>query len=746
MSKNGLRFIGLAVVASFLLVGDAFSQSLVPWNQNPWYWSRGGEPTVLLGGSDDDNLFQWPREKLIPQLDRIVAAGGNVVRNTMSDRQDGKFEVYAFLRLPNGKYDLDQWNPEYWQRFETFLAETAKRQIAVQIEVWDRFDFTDVRAHDPHRWEKKHPYNPQNNVNYSFEESGFVARYPDHPGANKQPFFYTTPKQRNNRVVLKYQERFVNKLLDHSLQYDHVLYCIDNETKAEPEWGEYWARFIKRRAAADDKSVMVTEMWDDWDLRAERHRHTFDNSQLYDFVDVSQNNQNSGQGHWDNFLFVRKYLSSKPRPMNTTKTYGADKNKFKHTDQDAIERFWRHLLAGAASIRFHRPQSGLGINDKAVACLKAARMVEKEVPLWELEPANELLGNRSDNEAFLAADSQRARFVLYFPASPNGAEVSLQLPADEAAYRVQWINIDDATQSGARRNRDALATLSPPGTGNWVAVIARLEEQKGVSVELDKFSPDRLVAWCIVPFDAKKRGPAERALMLKRLGIMRVAYDWRAEHVPTFEQEILAYKEHGLEFFAFWDWHESMGPLIEKHQIQPQIWKTAPSPKDETQSERVEAAARLLLPLVKETESRGLKLGLYNHGGWGGEPHNLVAVCQHLRQHHAARHVGIVYNFHHAHDQVERLAENIASMREYLLCVNVNGMVNEAELAKNPGQKIRPIGSEAIDVEIIRTIVRSNYDGPIGILDHQNEKDAELSLTENLDGLSRVVEQLKQAE
>ncbi|MDG2213510.1 MAG: hypothetical protein P8M70_06760, partial [Verrucomicrobiota bacterium] len=43
----------------------------------------------------------------------------------------------------------------------------------------------------------------------------------------------------------------------------------------------------------------------------------------------------------------------------------------------------------------------------------------------------------------------------------------------------------------------------------------------------DNFAKDKLVAWCIVPFDAKKRGPAQRARMLKRLGLKRVAYDWR---------------------------------------------------------------------------------------------------------------------------------------------------------------------------------------------------------------------------
>ena len=35
---------------------------------------------------------------------------------------------------------------------------------------------------------------------------------------------------------------------------------------------------------------------------------------------------------------------------------------------------------------------------------------------------------------------------------------------------------------------------------------------------LEIFAKDNLVAWCIVPFDAKKRGPSARAEMLGRLG------------------------------------------------------------------------------------------------------------------------------------------------------------------------------------------------------------------------------------
>ena len=160
--------------------------------------------------------------------------------------------------------------------------------------------------------------------------------------------------------------------------------------------------------------------------------------------------------------------------MNTTKTYGADGNKFKHSDQDAIERFWRHLLAGAASIRFHRPDSGLGINDKAVACIRAARLLEKEAPLWELNAANQLLGNRSDNQAYVAANPERTKLAIYFPARgevESSSPVSLTLPNPDERYRVRWIDIDRGEfVSGGDRLQDA-SKISPPSKGNVAAVI-----------------------------------------------------------------------------------------------------------------------------------------------------------------------------------------------------------------------------------------------------------------------------------
>src|SRR5581483_1154547 len=219
---------------------------------------------------------------------------------------------------------------------------------------------------------------------------------------------------------------------------------------------------------------------------------------------------------------------------------------------------------------------------------------------------------------------------------------------------------------------------------------------------------DALVAWCIVPFDAKERGPAERAEMIKRLGLRRVAYDWRDKHVPSFEEEILQYKRHDIEYFAFWATHEEAFKLFEKHNLHPQIWQTLGSPAADTQEARVKAAASQMLPLVERTRKLGCKLGLYNHGGWGGEPDNLVAVCKLLRDQHNAGHVGIVYNMHHGHGHIDDFAAALDKMKPYLLCLNLNGMTRDGD---RRGQQILPLGEGEFDVKLLQIIRKSGYDG-----------------------------------
>jgi quinoprotein glucose dehydrogenase len=291
----------------------------------------------------------------------------------------------------------------------------------------------------------------------------------------------------------------------------------------------------------------------------------------------------------------------------------------------------------------------------------------------------------------------------------------------------------------------AVNPSTPTPSGGLPAVVAALlfaallfSGNPVRAAEYQLFARSNLVAWCIVPFDAKKRGPAERAEMVRRLDIPAVAYDWRPEHVPQFEQEILEYQKNGLRYFAFWGQHDEAYRLFEKHRLAPQFWVMIPRPTATTQEASVKEAAGKLLPTAQRAARLGSQVGLYNHGGWGGEPENMVAVCRALREQHGMTNVGIVYNLHHGHDHVDRLPAALAAMKPYLLCLNLNGMTRNGDKV---GKKILPLGAGELDPGLLKIIRDSGYRGPLGILGH-TMNDAEEQLRDNLDGLDWLVPQL----
>ncbi len=444
-------------VLSCLLVGamgasSAIAQSIDIDDQNPRYWAMDGKPIVLIGGSVEDNLYQIP--DLEAQLNLLKSVGGNYVRNTMSCRDVGN--VWPFKQLDTGKYDLEQWNEEHWRRFEEFLKLTSERGIVVQIEVWATFDYYQDR------WDRN-PFNPINNVNYTPEQSGLPTSVNSHPLQRENNFFWSVPVENNQETVLKYQRKFVDKMLSYSLQYGNVLYCMDNETAVTPEWGKYWSEYIKQYAKKAGVKVNTTEMWDPWDLSDPKHGATFDHPETYSFVDISQNNHQKGQAHWDNAQRQRARIAGHPRPLNNTKIYGADNGRFGNT-RDGIERFWRNIIGGLASARFHRPDSGLGLSDVAQANIRSMRMLLDEFNIVECEPHNDLLTDREENEAYCSANPN-TEYAVFFP---DGGEVILDARALKHPARVRWLNIMESTWSEpADTDVSQPIPLQCPGKGYW---------------------------------------------------------------------------------------------------------------------------------------------------------------------------------------------------------------------------------------------------------------------------------------
>ena len=183
---------------------------------------------------------------------------------------------------------------------------------------------------------------------------------------------------------------------------------------------------------------------------------------------------------------------------------------------------------------------------------------------------------------------------------------------------------------------------------------------------------ENLVAWCIVPFDSKKRAPEERAAMLERLGFRHFAYDWRAEHIPTFDAEIDALKRHGIRSMrsgsrpasstANRGSSSSCSNAAARRPSSGCCWTWVPiavkGPSKSGGSTR-----------PRRSSVRSPKRPARSAARWPLQPRRLVRRAGKPDRDHRASarskaitNVGMVYNLHHGHDHLDRFAALLAKI------------------------------------------------------------------------------------
>ncbi|EDY18672.1 Xylose isomerase domain protein TIM barrel [Chthoniobacter flavus Ellin428] len=274
--------------------------------------------------------------------------------------------------------------------------------------------------------------------------------------------------------------------------------------------------------------------------------------------------------------------------------------------------------------------------------------------------------------------------------------------------------------------------------------LAPLHTQAATPAEL--FAPGNLHAWCVVPFDAKHRGPEERAEMLQKLSFQHFVYDWRAKDIPTFDAEIEALQKHGIELTAWWSPTAPHDPVLQtmldvfkRHNVHPQLWVMGggePTKSPEEQEARVAQETERIRQIEALAKPYGCKVELYNHNRWFGVMDNEVAIIEHLKK-LGVHDVGIVYNFSHGHDDIADFPAIWKRIQPYVVAVNVTGMV------KNGGGKLMPPSQGDSELGMLKVIVDSGWNGPVGLIAEQGG-DAEVTLGNYLRGLEWCKEELEQ--
>jgi hypothetical protein len=161
-------------------------------------------------------------------------------------------------------------------------------------------------------------------------------------------------------------------------------------------------------------------------------------------------------------------LEELPRPANNVKIYGAPRSTHA-TGENGLESFWRNILGGCASARFHRPESGWGLSPTARAHIQAARAVTDSVDIFDCRRHNDLLLGRTPNQAYCAARPGHEAVVFFTCAE----SLELDTSAFDGPLWIRWMDPDAGRWIGEPERRPAAGRLplTPPFGPRAVAVV-----------------------------------------------------------------------------------------------------------------------------------------------------------------------------------------------------------------------------------------------------------------------------------
>ncbi|MCR4330445.1 MAG: carbohydrate-binding protein [Patescibacteria group bacterium] len=196
-----------------------------PSNQNGlersgrWF-TYDGQPTYLVG-FDAQQLATDPAIDYVEALDLMAQNQINKVRiwtYVWFGNPSGAFTPW--VRDANGRHDLDQWNPAYWDRVRDFLAKARDRKIVVEISIFAPYPAADWWWPDS---DKQVAWNKDFNTNGAFSTNS---------SGHFQPEFFDLNYDElstSGKTLKDYQQALVDKVVTEFGGYKNAYFEVMNE-------------------------------------------------------------------------------------------------------------------------------------------------------------------------------------------------------------------------------------------------------------------------------------------------------------------------------------------------------------------------------------------------------------------------------------------------------------------------------------------------------------------------------------
>lgn len=253
--SDALRSLGTPNLAA----GSDQPISLHP--ENPRYFLFRGKPLVLIAASEHYGSVVNRRFDFLKYLGEAADKKQTVTRTFLLYRElqaprnpyspvkpDSTDFITPWPRIGPGKamdgeliYDLDQWNPEYFDRLHAFISAASKLGIVIELTVFSNTYADNIWALNPLRAEN----NKQKVGKVSWQE--YISL--------------------RNPELLARQEAYARKIVEETGQYDNVYYEICNEpggglpghvTAAEVDaWQQKMAGILRQELARRNRQHLL---------------------------------------------------------------------------------------------------------------------------------------------------------------------------------------------------------------------------------------------------------------------------------------------------------------------------------------------------------------------------------------------------------------------------------------------------------------------------------------------------------
>lgn len=455
----------LAILCAALASGTRAAEPIRIHPGNPHYLLWQGKPFIVVTSAEHygavlNGDFDWRRylatlsregmnyTRLFTGTYRETPGDFGIERNTLAP-----VRFIAPWQQREGRFDLEAWNTEYFDRLKAFTAEAEKLGIAVEVTLF-------CSTYGAKQWSVS-PFNPSNNSNATAVTDWKLLHTLD------------------NGNVLPSQEKFVRKIVRELNPYSNVIFEIQNEPWAdrtvtgEPVNPYAMNRWPNTADCADEASLRWQERVAEW-IRAEEsalpNRHLIAWNACNFRAPLRSILKNA-----DIINFHYAYPEAVWWNYEWNLPISYDETGFLGTRDETYRRqAWRFMLSGGGLFDHLDYSFSVGKEDGtdtqakspgggSPALRRQFRILREwleSLPLLSMKPARELVRHAPGAEAVALAKPGEA-YAVYLTGS-GGAHILLDVPP--GTYRAEWIRPEDASvlASETVQHKTGLLRLATP--------------------------------------------------------------------------------------------------------------------------------------------------------------------------------------------------------------------------------------------------------------------------------------------